>query len=113
MYLNIPQELLTKARSGAEFVPISPAIGGIKIRRKVVKYNDLVEYIRKLVYEAVKDLDLVEKEIPKGNTIDELVESLLTPHSGYLGKSYTNRDQLAYSISKLQEAIAILEYTHR
>lgn len=112
MYL-IPQELLDKARAGSQYVPISPAIGGIRIRRKVVKHSDLVEYIRNLVYESVKDLDLIENESPKGKTIDELADSLLVQQSGYIGKSYTNRDQLAYSISKLQEAIAILEYCHR
>ena len=110
MYMNISEELLRKAKAGAEFVPIKHTIGGIKVYKKTILHKDLVPYMQETLYKAIDALADLEDEKPKGKSIEELLETLLICHSGYLGKPITNRDVMAYSLSKLTEVVAILRF---
>lgn len=110
MYRYIPEIYLNKARQGAEFVPITFAIGGIKVYKKTILFKDIVPHIQKRMEEAIKAIYDIKDETPKGKTMEEYLESILTSQSGYLGKPMTNRDVNAYILSKLTEIMAILKF---
>jgi hypothetical protein len=113
MYRYIPKDILISARAGIDDIPIKPAIGGIKVYRKFIKHDDILEHMQKLLWRALEALYDIEDETPKGKTMEEYLDSILISQSGFLGKSMTNRDVKAYAISKVKECIAIIEYCHR
>ena len=105
-------ELVQKSKANYEHVNIKEIDGGIQVRRKKLKDNDVLPYVKTLLEIALKDIiELNEVEgIEKKYSQDELLDIFLTPQSGYIGVSCTNRDRLARIISILQEAIAIMNY---
>lgn len=113
MYRYLPKEILEASRCGINDIPIKPAIGGIKVYRKFIKHEDILEHIQKLMWQALEALYDIKDETPKGKTMEEYLDSILTSQSGFLGKSMTNRDVKAYVLSKVSEALAIIEYCHR
>ena len=113
MYRYFPKDILMSARAGIDDIPIKPAIGGIKVYRKFIRHEDILEHIQKLLWQAFSSLYDIKDETPKGKTIEEYLDSILTSQSGFLGKSMTNRDVRAYILSKVSECLAIIEYYHR
>jgi len=113
MYRYIPKDILISARAGIDDIPIKPAIGGIKVYRKFIKHNDILEHMQKLLWQALEALYDIEDETPKGKTMEEYLNSILTSQSGFVGKSMTNRDVKAFAISKVKECLAILNYIQK
>lgn len=107
------EELIKKSMAGIEFITITPIEGGIKIRRKKLKYDDIIPYAKMLIDSGIREIftinhieNTIDEELEKMDTIDKYLYS----HSGYIGKSCTLRDVDAKSISLIQEGLALLNY---
>ena len=110
MYRYFSKEIINAARANIDDIPIKLCIGGIQVYRKKIPHDKILEHCQKLMWDAFSSLYGIKDETPKGKTINEYMDSILTSQSGYLGKSMTNRDVKAYSLSKLKECMAIIKY---
>lgn len=110
MYRYFSKEIIAAARAGIDDIPIKLCVGGIQVYRKKIPHNKVLEHCQKLMWQALDALYDLEDETPKGETMEEYLNSILTSQSGYLGKPMTNRDAKAYSLSKLKECMAIIKY---
>lgn len=113
MYRYFPKEIIDASRAGIDDIPIKLCVGGIQVYRKKIPHNKILEHCQKLMWQALDALYDLEDETPKGETMEEYLNSILTSQSGYLGKSMTNRDVNAFVISKLREVIGIMNYMQK
>ena len=111
MYRYFPKDIIESAHANIEDVPIRLCVGGIQVYRKKIPNDKILEHIQKLMWQAFSALYGIKDETPKGKTIDDYMDSILESQSGFIGN--TNRDFRSYTVSKLKEAIAIVEYCHR
>ena len=113
MIRYFPKDIIESAHANIEDVPIRLCVGGIQVYRKKIPNDKILEHMQKLLWQALEALYDIEDETPKGKTMEEYLNSILTSQSGFIGKSMTNRDVKAFAISKVKECLAILNYIQK
>lgn len=109
-------ELVAKSLAGIDYIDIAEIEGGIKVRRRKLSNDLVMNHVYWLMEQALRDVVELQYEqnynmdFEKPKTVNEYIQFLKKGKSDFVLESCVENDRIARIISLIQEALAIIRY---